>query len=185
MKKALLFIGLLLLIAGVFEVMPAVREGRMRLPEGVSLGENCDCVCLMKSRPWYSTFNYWLWFWLVSIPVFVFSLKTSPQHPRWKRTCFFALACAGAIFVGYVAFNLAVHLMWDIRNDPFSERPLLACANIGDGASIAVALLFGWVHASLYLGFWMFIRYFGGYLFRKAKPAGHFLGKIFGLHRKP
>ena len=64
--------------------------------------------------------------------------------------------------------NLALHLMWDIRNGPFivSSDPdfpdqktwdMPECANIADGASLVFTLLFGWIYATVYTGWWEII----------------------------
>lgn len=164
MKKSIFIIGLLLIAIGVFEFHPAVEFSRAVVPEEVYVGKDCDCGCIMGSRPWYSRFNYWFWLWVIAMPVIVFSVK--PTTPRWQR----AMRTVVAIGFCYGIMNLALHLMWDIRNGPFWvvgaypwqkswDDPGTKCANIADGASLVFTLLFGWIYASIYTGWWEMIWY--------------------------
>lgn len=165
MKKSIFIIGLLLIAIGVFEFHPAVEFARAVVPEEVYVGKDCDCGCIMGRRPWYSRFNYWFWLWVIATPVIVFSVK--PTTPRWQR----AMRTVVAIGFCYGIMNLALHLMWDIRNDPFivNAHPDflnmnlktwdMKCANIADGASLVFTLLFGWIYASVYTGWWEIIWY--------------------------
>jgi hypothetical protein len=157
MKRSLFIIGLLLIAVAVFEFHPAVKYWRVVVPEDVYVGKTCDCDCIMESRPWYSRLNYWFWLWIIATPVIVFSVK--PATPRWQRT----IRTVVAIGFCYGIMNLALHLMWDIRNGPFSvysdypwqkswDDPGTKCANIADGASIIFTAFFGWIYAIIYTG---------------------------------
>jgi hypothetical protein len=75
MKKSIFIIGLLLIAVGIFEFHPAVERGRIFVPQDIYVGKDCGCDCIANSRPWYSTFNYWQWLWILSVPVIVFSVK--------------------------------------------------------------------------------------------------------------
>lgn len=164
MKKSIFIIGLLLAAIAVFEFYPAVKYWRVAVPEDVYVGKSCDCNCILESRPWYSRFNYWFWLWVIATPVIVFSVR--PAAPKWQHT----LRTLVAIAFCYGVMNLALHLMWDIRNSPFvvSSDPnfpdqktwdIPKCANIADGASLVFTLLFGWIYATIYTGWWEALWY--------------------------
>ena len=164
MKRAFLVIAFLLIGAAVFELLHAIKQGRIIVPEDVFVGQDCGCDCILDSRPWYSRFNYWFWLWVFVTPIIVFSVKPSTQ--RWQRT----IRTVIAVGFCYAIMNLALHLMWDIRNGPFvvnldPDIPdqktwnMVECANIADGASLVFTLLFGWVYASIYTGWWEMIWY--------------------------
>lgn len=172
MKKGIFIIGLLLIAVGIFEFHPAVEYSRAVVPEEVYVGKDCDCGCIMSSRPWYSRFNYWFWLWIVATPVIVFSVK--PTTPRWQRS----VRTVVAIGFCYGIMNLALRFMWDIKNGPFgvnNDYPWqkswddsgVKCANIADGASLVFTLFFGWIYAMIYTGWWEVIWY--KYYKRKAQ----------------
>ena len=160
MKRSLLIIGLLLLAVGIFEFHPAVEYNRIIIPETVYANQDCDCWCILNSRPWYSHFNYWWWLWLIITPLIVFSVK--PHAPKWQR----ALRTLISIGIGYGLANFGLHLNSEIRNGPFvvnNDYPWQRiwdeygsqCANIGGGLSLVFTLLIGgWVYASIYTGMW-------------------------------
>jgi len=76
------FIAALLLAATVvFDALPVVNNARQMFPE--QFGNACDCLCILKNRPWYGQINPWLWFWIISTPLIVFSIK--PDASAWKR----------------------------------------------------------------------------------------------------
>lgn len=162
MKKNFLMIVLLLAVAAVFEFLPAIKQGRYVIPEDVYVQKTCNCQCIASSRPWYSTFNYWHWLWIAIVPVLIFSIK--PDAARVQK----ATVVLVSIGLCYLLMNLSVHLFWDIRNGPFVVSPDptfpsqktwdMQCADIGDGASLTFALLFGWIPAGLYTGFCYAIR---------------------------
>lgn len=164
MKRSLFILGLLLIAVGIFEFYPAVKYWRVVVPEDVYIGKSCDCDCIMESRPWYSRFNYWFWLWVIATPVIVFSVK--PATPRWQRT----IRTFVAIGFCYGVMNLALHLMWDIRNGSFSvysdypwqkswDDPGTKCANIADGASLVFTAFLGWIYAAIYTGWWEILWY--------------------------
>ncbi|MCD8566601.1 MAG: hypothetical protein LRY36_01540 [Alphaproteobacteria bacterium] len=131
----------LVLVGGAiaFELHPAVQQGRSLIPDQVYTNPECGCLCLIESRPWYSTFNYWFWLWVVAVPVLAFGINKDWSLRR-------KLLVAGLITLFcYGALNLSVGLMWDIRNAPFivsSEPDIewqkawdMKCATIADGAA--------------------------------------------------
>ncbi len=132
------------------------------VPEDVYVGKACDCQCVAASRPWYSTFNYWHWLWIVIVPLLIFSIKPNASKlQKWITVLVSAGLC-------YLFMNFSIHLFWDIRNGPFIVSPDLnavwqktwdmECADIGDGASLVFTLIFGWIPASIYTGFCYAIR---------------------------
>lgn len=163
MKKSFFVITLLLAGIAVFELHPAVEQARNIVPEDIYIKENCQCDCILASRPWYSTVNYWLWFWVFAVPALVFSLKAG--FSRWQKAAYLSVI----VLICYSGMNLAAHLMWDIRNGPFIVNPdpdfpdqrtwdMADCANIADGASRVFFLFLGWIPAGLYVGLWLLIR---------------------------
>ena len=165
MKNAVIFIFLMLIGVTALEFVPIIEHARIAVPEEIYVGKDCGCDCILQSRPWYSRFNYWFWLWVLATPVFVFSVK--PNAPKWQR----AVRSLIAIAFCYGVMNLALHLMWDIRNGPFivNDDPnfpdqktwdIPGCTNIADGASLVFALFLGWIPASLYVGIWLLIREF-------------------------
>lgn len=164
MFKKIAIVSVLLLAVAAFELNPAVKQGRAIIPEDVYAGKACDCLCILASRPWYSTINYWFWLFLITAPAWAFFLP----HQTTKRQ---KLLCAVLCFcLSYLFFNLAVHLSWDIRNAPFvvgSDLRIagqktwggMECANIADGASRVFALFLGWLPAAIYTSVWLFMRY--------------------------
>lgn len=75
MKRSIVIIFILLVVAGIFEIHPVVKYDRVVVPEEVYAGKDCNCRCVMESRPWYSRFNYWWWLWIVITPLIIFSVK--------------------------------------------------------------------------------------------------------------
>ncbi len=158
-KYAFIILALLAIAAAIFEFHPAVEYHRIVVSEDIYVGKPCDCWCILESRPWFSKINYWFWFWFIIIPVFVFSV--TPLSSKWfrmGRTVF-------AIGLGYILMNLAVHLMWDIRNGPFAvvsdypwqtswDDPGVKCADIADGGSLVFTALFGWIPSGIYYSLW-------------------------------
>ncbi len=182
MKKNLFLIAFFMMFAVVFEFHPAVEWGRIYVPEEIYAGKDCGCECIANSRPWYSKFNYWFWLWVVSVPLFVFSIM--PDAPEWQKVG----RTLAAIGFCYVLMNLAMQLSWDIRNGPFYVRNMpdqlawnMGCANTADGASLAFTRLFGWLYATVYTGWWDMVWY--QYHKRKTGEIDHsfkrdFLNKI-------
>ena len=89
-------------------------------------------------------------------PLLAFSIKS--EDSILQRTMVLLISVALCYFI----MNFSVHPCWDIRNGPIlvksaTELPWqktwdMQCADTGDGASLAFALLFGWIPASLYVG---------------------------------
>ena len=165
MKNTAILIFLMLFGVAAFELLSAIELARIIVPEEIYVGKDCGCNCILQSRPWYSTFNYWFWLWILSVPIFIFSIK--PEAHKWKKIATLLIAIAFC----YGVMNLALHLMWDIRNGPFivNSDPTFpdqktwdipGCANIADGASLVFAPYFGWIPASLYVGTWLLIHAF-------------------------
>lgn len=165
MMKINIFIIIILITAVVaLELHPAVKESRVFVPEEIYAGKECGCECIANSRPWYSVLNYWFCLWFLAVPLIMFSV--TPQSPQWQRI----IRTLGAVLLCYGAMNLALHLMWDIRNGPFSvnnnypwqkswDDPGTKCANIADGASIVFTAFFGWIYAAIYTGWWEILWY--------------------------
>lgn len=165
MFKKIAIASVLLLAVAAFELHPAVEQGRAIIPEDVYSGKTCDCLCILASRPWYSTINYWFGLFLITAPAWAFFL---PHQTTKRQKLLSAVLC---FCLSYLFFNLAVHLSWDIRNAPFvvsSDLEVeitdqktwdMGCANIADGASMMFALFLGWLPAALYTGIWLFMRY--------------------------
>jgi hypothetical protein len=163
MKKTITITSIILAIAAiiaVFELLPAVEYARWHIPTNITDNKACGCTCILNSRPWYSTFNYWFWLWFAGIPLTIFQIK--PSHGILKKSVIVITAIATC----YIIMNLAIHLMWDIRSAPFtvSSSPnvpdqvtwdMVECANTSDGASLAFTLLFGWLYATIYTGWWL------------------------------
>lgn len=159
MQNTAILIFLMLFSVAAFELLPIIERTRIVVPEEIYVGKDCGCDCILQSRPWYSTFNYWFWLWVLAVPILVFSVR--PDAPKWHR----AARSLVAIIFCYGAINMAVHLMWDIRNGPFGvnndypwqkswDDPGVKCANIADGASLVFTLYFGWVYGVIYIGWW-------------------------------
>lgn len=163
-KKSAFALILLLTIAGVFEILPAVKYARAMFPSDF-IGKSCWDI--LKERPWYGQINPALWFFILSIPVTVFSM--GPGAPKWQR----ALRTLVAISLGYVAINMVAHLGMEIRNAPFHGEGIAyfnnvlitseadkfkhECFDIADGAKYIFAFMFGWGPAAVYTGWWEII----------------------------
>lgn len=159
MKTNIFIIIILIAAAIALELYPAVKESRVFVPEEIYAGKECGCECIANSRPWYSVLNYWFWLWFLTVPLIMFSV--TPQSPQWQRI----IRTLGAVLLCYGAMNLAIHLTWDIRNGPFivnansgvpwqKSWDIPGCANIADGASMVFTLMFGWLYAIIYTGWW-------------------------------
>ncbi len=155
MKIGFFIIIALAIFAGVFEFYPVIEKARAYVH--LSNYENLSsCDVLLRERPWYGHFNHWFFLWLVTVPVLIFMIR--PDAPLWLRSGRIILA----LFFGYVAMNLAVHLQWEIRNAPFKEDPFhpdplngwrMDCADYaGDGFSYLLALYLSWIPAGVYTG---------------------------------
>jgi len=164
MKNTAILIFLMLFGVAAFELLPVIEHARIVVPEEIYVGKDCGCGCILQSRPWYSRFNYWFWLWVFSVPVFIFSVK--PDAPKWQRITRTLIA----IGFCYATINMAVHLMWDIRNGPFWvvdghpwqkswDDPGTKCSNIADGASIVFTAFFGWIYGLIYIGWWEMVWY--------------------------
>lgn len=163
--KCVLILIFLLAIVGLFELLPAVDHARMMFPADWHKGQDCHDV--LRARPWYGRINSWFWFWLISTPVVVFSVR--PTAPAWQR----AARTIFIIAMSYVVINFGTHLAMDIKNAPFhgdgivhfngirvsSEKDefKLHCYDIADGAKFVFSLLFGWLFAVIYTGWWEII----------------------------
>ena len=173
MFKKIAIASVLLLAVAAFELHPAVEQGRAMIPEEVYTGKACDCLCILTSRPWYSTVNYWFWLWVIGTPLIVFSVK--PSALRWQR----AIRTLLSIGFCYGVMNLAMHLSWDIRNGPFGvvSYPNMSwqktwdmpkCANIADGFGLIYTRYLGWIPACLYAGFCLFfLRFYNSSYLKK------------------
>lgn len=157
-KNLIIFLCLLTIAIGL-EFLPAVKEGRYAVPAEVfKKTGSCDCNCISNARPLYSTINYWYWLFFLTPPLLIFSLRrTAPIMYK---------ALVAMIAVGFcTAFiALGIELRWDIRNGPFygldaSLTNGKLCADTSDGASLVFGRYFGWIPASLYVGFWLLIRW--------------------------
>lgn len=110
--------------------------------------------------------NYWFWLYIFLTPVLVFLVK--PDASVWLRI----FKIIFSIGVCYILINLAVHLKWDfihkeIRSIPNpTENDLERAAN--DGANLAFSLIFGWIPATVYVGWWELLWRF---LYRKRQKT--------------
>ena len=161
----------LLALTLLFELMPFVDNARMFITKDI--GDSCDCFCALLQRPWYGRINTWLIFWIVSTPLIVFSFKA--EISVWKKTLYFIIA----ITTSYIVLNLSTHLGMEIRNAPFHtdmitstssdfDKARFNCFDIADGGKYAFALFFGWIPASIYVGFWFIVRWLT-YFFKRKK----------------
>ncbi len=157
---------MLLCAIATFELLPVVEQARMMFPENF---EGLSCHEILKNRPWYGRINTWLLFWLISTPIIIFSIR--PETLVWKR----ALYSFISIGMGYIVINLSTHMAMDIRNAPFhgegivyfngvletSEADVVKhnCFDIADGGKYVGAILFGWIYALIYTGWWKIIWY--------------------------
>ena len=167
MIKSILILLLLLSTVGLFEFLPAVDQARSMFPE--VFDKSYDCYDVLNNRPWYGRVNPWLWFWLISTPIIVFSVK--PDAKVWQR----ASRTIFTIGISYIVINLATHLGMEIRNAPFhgegvhyvngilmtseADKFKLHCFDIADVGKYVGALLFGWVYVCIYYGWWKMIWY--------------------------
>lgn len=152
-RNFLYIAALLLAVAGIFELLPAIKEAQRYISKENFENFDLSCKELLSDRPWYGRINHWFFTWIVLTPALVFSV--SPGAPSWLRggrVIFAALACYGLM-------NLAVHLQWDIRNAPFRGHSYppgtengyrMDCHNIADGFSLVFALMYGWIPACVY-----------------------------------
>lgn len=152
-------IGLFLYIAGL-EFIPAIAYYRVYIPDEIALDMTCDCQCLLDTRPWFATLNYWLWLWILATPVMMFSV--TPSNPKWQRI----MRTLVTFLFGYVMAHLSLHLMHEIQSAPFIANfdPAIPeeraswdrrCANISDGASIVFMFVLGWFYSLSYTGMWL------------------------------
>lgn len=164
MKNTAILIFLMLIGVAALDLLPAIEQARIIVPEEIYVDKDCGCGCILQSRPWYGRFNYWFWLWVLAVPILIFSIK--PEAQKWKKIISPVIIVAFC----YGVMNLALHLMWDIRNGPFimnsdptvpdQKTWYLSCADTGDGASLAFVLFLGWVPASVYVGMWLLINTF-------------------------
>lgn len=113
MKKNLFALVLLFAVAAIFEIIPEIKHGRAIIPDSAYAGKVCSCDCIRSLRPWYSTFNYWFWIWVLLVPAVSFSVM--PQAPSWHRIG----RSIFAIILCYVAMNMAFFLSEEIKFAPF------------------------------------------------------------------
>lgn len=156
-------------IVGLFELLPAVDHARASF--SVSSGNTYNCNDVLRSRPWYGQINSWLWFWLISTPVIVFSVL--PSAPAWQR----AGRLLFLIALSHVVINLGMYLAMEIKNAPFRDIGMsnlnemdsfkFSCIDIADGAKYSFALYFAWTYAVVYAGLWEMM--WGVYHKRKTK----------------
>lgn len=174
MPKAAFILFFLLVISVAFEFLPFIDQARRAFPENF---DGLSCQDVLKNRPLYGRINPWLWFWLASTPIILFSL--GPRAPAWHR----AFRILFSIGLGYVVINLGTHAAIEIRNAPFhgegvvysdgilitseADKAKLKCFDFADGANFLFALWFGWIYALVYTGWWEII--WGIYQKRKTK----------------
>ena len=144
---------LLLVVVGVFEFLPVIKEAQRYVSIENYEDVKASCQALLSGRPWYGRVNHWFFVWIIFVPTIIFSI--SPKSPKWLlsfRTIFAVLVCYGLMF-------LAVINQWDIRNVPFMWNSYPEgsangfrneCVNIADGFSLIFSIMFGWVPACVY-----------------------------------
>jgi len=154
-KTSVWIIGVICVALAIFTLHPAIMEARNQIPPGGFDAQKFTCSELFKNRPWYGTFNYWFWA-MLALPAFMIAM-INPAAPQPLRI----IKVIAAIFIFYILLNLSNHLSWDIRNAQIMshEDPRhpgsgyrMDCIDTGDGASLAFALLFGWIPGLIYVG---------------------------------
>jgi hypothetical protein len=149
----------LLVLAGIAELFPFVEKARSAVPAEVYKGGSlCTCYCISESRPWYGTLNYWLWLGVFCVPGLV--LSTGVRW-CWEHKLLSYILITGACFLSMV---LAITLYWEILNAPFSGLDYsltgdMACGDMADNASKIFVVIFGWIPAFLYVGYWWLLRW--------------------------
>lgn len=159
-KKSAIIVALLLAVVGLFEFFPAVNHARATFPVDWHKGQSCYDV--LTARPWYGQVNPWFWFWMIFTPAVTFSVK--PNAPAWQR----AFRTVLIIVASYVVINLSAPLITEIRNAPFQTSEITSTSNdierfkfgcIDTADAYVFALLFGWIPASVYAGWWEIVWY--------------------------
>lgn len=156
---SLIFLALSCVVA-VFYLHTPIIYGRHIIPDSILSNPECLCGCILDSRPWYSTFNYWRWYGIAAIPLLVISFYSRSKIKK------LGLLTALLLF-GYACLNLAVDLKWDIRNGPFvvkTDTPIewqktwdMPCTNIADGANVVFTLFLGWIPVLIYTALWIHV----------------------------
>ncbi len=145
------------LIICFFEFTPEVHEARMKIPPEVFEGKKTwSCPSILENRPWYSTFNYWLWLSIIATPLFLSFATVS--MPRWQKTIILLLSIA----ISSLIMSLGINLAWVITNDPFyAIDPSLTggveCVSSGSGRGVGMVL--SWIPIGIYTVFWLLIRW--------------------------
>lgn len=174
-RYSLVALAVLCTATALFEYAPVIDEARRAFPK--NFGAACDCSCALESRPWYGQINQRLWFWLVSTPLVVF--VTKPAAPQWLRS----LRSVVIIALSSGTVILAVPEAFEVVNAPFygdgiwhtngvlssSEADVFKsrCFNASDSGPLAFSLLFGWIPALVYTGWWEIV--WGVYHKRKTR----------------
>ena len=136
---------------------PIVEKRYKVCMEEIDLGQRVfNTIGLLANLP----FNIWPYIFFLALPILVF---IAPPSARKKRR---ALVLLGAIFLGYLCINASlqngrnlVREAYDACQSQFPDGaiqhyPECGEINIADGASYAFAILFGWIPAAAYVGFW-------------------------------
>ncbi len=161
-KIRLLAIFLLLAIAGLFKFIPIVEQARYTIPPEIftSVSEKYNCQYILDSRPWYSTFNYGLWMWIIIVPLLISFIKIT--MPKWQKI----MLTLFTIGVCHLLFIFNVILAWNITNDVFMIGQgafdvdfINDCVNTNDGSALAGAVFLGWIYTSFYVGLCFFVRW--------------------------
>lgn len=178
-KIGVYLILFLLLTIPVFEFVPAVEYYRYVVPAKFSTGDY-TCKEILDSRPWYSTFNYLRWVFLLIPPIFVFSIK--PETSKWNK---FFLTIIIIIIIVPISTESGF-LSSEIRNAPFKPIPeypnmglehMNECKDYSSGRlSYVETLILVGVYDSIYIGIWWGIKI----LLYKIIKLFYFLA---GLHR--
>ncbi|MEM7069126.1 MAG: hypothetical protein AAF478_09600 [Pseudomonadota bacterium] len=119
----------------------------------------------LASYPEYTGihFNIWIWLILITSPLLIFRLNVE------RSILTFFIAIVSAVALTYLLLNLSLHtrqsLNWidyvncqkDSIHDDMSPEQQAECGhhvNKADGAQLVFTLLYGWVPAVIYAGFW-------------------------------
>jgi succinate dehydrogenase hydrophobic anchor subunit len=96
--------------------------------------------------------NYWFWIYILLVPSLIFA-ATPKSSEKWRF-----IRLVGIIAITYLLINLAVNLKWDLRIDAVNSNSNATLEDLeyatADGANLIFTMLFGWIFAIVYVGWW-------------------------------